>query len=285
MDSISLSNTDAKVDSPKLRIASYSQPDLIFADGLVKTFDERSILNEVNLTVREGDSLALLGATGGGKSVLLRALLGLSPYYPVDKGEIYFKGKALRELDERGLQEFRRQVVYVPQQGGFLSGIDGSEPFTIRHNFVFFFEHKLGLSEQEADRRMYESLDAVGLPQDTASKFYSHLSGGMKRRASIALAHSLNPQVIVFDEPTAGLHERASSRITDLIHGLSVEMVEGVRRTMIVTTHDLQLARRMGKVALLHDGKLHNYPSYEAFDNDRGNGAVRHYFAPPVQEE
>lgn len=201
------------------------------------------VLKGVSLHVARGDTKVVLGASGSGKSVLLKLILGL---FRADRGTITIAGRDITRMTEQELYTVRQKIAMVFQGGALFDSLN------VRENVAYRLEERRNLDEEAVERRVVESLSFVGLA-DAVEKMPSELSGGMRKRLAIARAIASEPEVILFDEPTAGLDPITAANINRLI--LRLRKMEGV--TSIVVTHDLASAFLVAdKIALLYDGAI-----------------------------
>lgn len=206
---------------------------------LRKSFRSQQVLRGIDLDVAPGELLVLMGPSGSGKSVFLRHLIGLeSP----DSGEVLVDGQAPSEQ-----LRSRLRLAMVFQSGGLLNSL------TVAENVgLYLAEHRLA-SPEDIQRIVLAKLALVRLPPDAASKLPSELSGGMRRRAAIARALTMNPQLVLFDEPTAELDPVVALAIGREIVALNRQ----TRATTIVVTHDRDLAFGIAhRIAFLADGRI-----------------------------
>jgi phospholipid/cholesterol/gamma-HCH transport system ATP-binding protein len=210
-----------------------------------KAFGKQVVLNGVDFEVREGETVALLGPSGTGKSVLLKHIIGL---IRPDVGEIYVDGKDVCRLNRRDLSELRSHIGYVFQNGAL-------------YDYMNVFENvRLGITDEDryADleycrQRVAECIRLVNLPAETIEKFPAQLSGGMRKRVGIARAIAGNPKYLLYDEPTSGLDPVNADIIDGLVQRLDHEL--GV--TSVMVTHDVRGAFRVAdRLALLSEGKI-----------------------------
>jgi len=210
-----------------------------------KAFGKQVVLNGVDFEVREGETVALLGPSGTGKSVLLKHVIGL---IRPDEGEIYVDGKDVCLLKRRELSELRSHIGYVFQNGALFDSMN------------VFENVRLGITDEDryADleycrQRVSECIRLVNLPADTIEKFPAQLSGGMRKRVGIARAIAGNPKYLLYDEPTSGLDPVNADIIDGLVQRLDREL--GV--TSVMVTHDVRGAFRVAdRLALLSEGKI-----------------------------
>ncbi|MBI4502803.1 MAG: ATP-binding cassette domain-containing protein [Gemmatimonadetes bacterium] len=218
---------------------------MIELKNVYKRFGEHVVLDGVDFVVQPGETVALLGPSGVGKSVLLKHINGL--IHP-DAGEVFVEGMDVRLLKRRELSRLRSQVGYVFQYGALFDSEN------------VFENIRLGITDDEAakdrafcERRVVECLGLVNLPPDTAEKYPAELSGGMRKRVGIARAIAGQPMYLLYDEPTSGLDPVNASIIDSLVEKLRDEL--GV--TSVVVTHDVRSAFQIAnRIALLHEGKI-----------------------------
>ena len=217
---------------------------MIRVKNLRKNIGDQEILRGVDLEIRTGETLVVIGRSGGGKSVLLKHLLGLmSP----DSGEVWYNDVNLTELGERELLPLRREMGMVFQNGALFDSM------TVGENIAFPLVEREPLTPAEIQCRVDRALELVGLAGQ-GDKMPSDLSGGMRKRAALARAAIGKPKVMFYDEPTAGLDPILSDSISKLIHRLSQEL----KMTAIVVTHDMASACQIAdRIAMLHEGKIY----------------------------
>jgi phospholipid/cholesterol/gamma-HCH transport system ATP-binding protein len=217
---------------------------VIAVKELHKSFDGRVVLNGITLTVDRGETLAVLGRSGTGKSVLLRLIIGLE--IP-DSGSICVHGSNIAGLSIDRMSEIRKRMGFLFQQSALYDSL------TVGENVAFPLEHhRSDLSASERGDRVRQLLAEVGL-EDASRKMPSDISGGMQKRVGLARALALEPEILLLDEPTAGLDPISSGEIDDLVLKLQRER----QMASIVVTHDLHSARTIAnRLALLDKGDV-----------------------------
>jgi len=211
--------------------------------GLCKSFGDNAVLRGVDLDVREGETVVVLGGSGSGKSVLLRHTVGL---HVPDRGEVWVDGAEISGLDEDELLPTRKKVGMLFQAGALFDSM------TVVDNVAFALREHSGWDEERIQGRVGEVLSLVEL-ENVEHLMPSDLSGGMRKRVALARAIVLAPRAILYDEPTTGLDPITANTINRLIRALQQRL--GV--TSIVVTHDIHSAFTVGdRIAFLHDGKI-----------------------------
>ena len=229
----------------------------IQATGLHKSFGEQVVLNGVSFSVDKGKMLAVLGKSGTGKSVLLRLLIGLER---PDSGSIQILGQEVSALHRAELTEIRKKVGYLFQQGALYDSL------TVAENVAFPLKRHSKWNETEIERKVQELLSSVGL-EESAGKLPSEVSGGMQKRVALARALALDPDILLFDEPTAGLDPITAHEIDLLI--LEQKQKRGI--TSVVVTHDIHGVRLFAdRVALLNEGEIVAEGTMDELDKNKG---------------
>jgi phospholipid/cholesterol/gamma-HCH transport system ATP-binding protein len=211
---------------------------------LVVGFGDHVVLDRLSLDVKRGEILGLVGASGGGKSVLLRTIIGLLPRRA---GTIRVFGIDLAQASEPERQAVERRWGVLFQQGALFSSL------TVRQNVLFPMRENLDLSERLLDEVATAKLEMVGLAADVGDKFPSELSGGMVKRVALARALALDPEIVFLDEPTSGLDPIGAGDFDALIKTLQ----RTLGLTVFMVTHDLDSLHTVcDRVAALADGKV-----------------------------
>jgi phospholipid/cholesterol/gamma-HCH transport system ATP-binding protein len=225
--------------------------------NLKKAFGDRPVLNGVNLDLYESENLVILGRSGTGKSVLIKCMVGL---IKPDEGHINILGKEVFKLTARELNELRLEIGFSFQGSALYDSM------TVRENLEFPLKRNLGIHDpQKLHDMVMTALDDVGL-QHAVNMMPAELSGGMKKRIGIARTLILNPKIMLYDEPTAGLDPITSTEINDLI--LSVR--EKYHTSSIIITHDISSARHTSdRIIGLVDGRCKIEGTFEHLKNAR----------------
>jgi len=211
--------------------------------GLTRRYGSKTVLDGLDFDIRRGECLAILGRSGSGKSVTLRQLNGLEK---PDGGSIVFDGVDLVTLSERELFPIRRRIAMLFQSGALFDSM------TVFDNVAFPLREHSGLSETEIGETVRHKLSLVRL-KDVEGKMPSDLSGGMKKRVALARSLALDPEVVLFDEPTTGLDPMTTATIAHLIKSIH----DSLSVTQVVVTHDLALARRVAdRIGFLADNRF-----------------------------
>lgn len=216
---------------------------VIHIKGLKKSFGSRDVLKNINLNVKKGENVVILGKSGTGKSVTIQCIVGM--LIP-DKGELTVFGEAVAELKEKELKELRMKIGFLFQGGALYDSM------TVRENLEFPLTRVLRIKDQdEIDKRVAEALDDVGLA-DAIDKMPSDLSGGMRKRVALARTIIVQPEIILYDEPTTGLDPITSREISELI----LKIQKKNRTTSIIITHDMECASiTADRIVVMNDGE------------------------------
>jgi phospholipid/cholesterol/gamma-HCH transport system ATP-binding protein len=255
---------------------SYSSEPLIELKGICKTFGQQVILDHIDLTLDQGEGLVIIGPSGTGKSTILRIIAGL---LAPDAGEVYIKGQKREGLVEDGHDPIGISMVF--QQSALFDSL------TVEENVGFMLYQHSALSHDRIQSLVREKLAMVGLRPDICDRYPSQLSGGMRKRVSLARAimsnpedPEHNPEVLLYDEPTAGLDPIASTVIEDLVRQL--QKLEGGCGTYIMVTHqDSTIRRTSDRIVLLYQGKVQWQGKVEDIDH-ADDPLVRQFFDASV---
>ena len=219
---------------------------------LQKSFGTQKVLDGVSFRIENGESVVIIGRSGGGKSVLLKHLIGL---LQPDAGEVLVNRQNIVPMNERQLLQVRRMFGMVFQGAALFDSM------TVAENVAFGLRRHEHLTEAEITKRVGEALELVDLP-GTEKKKPAELSGGMRKRVGLARAIVYHPEIVLYDEPTTGLDPIASDSIDRLI----MRTHSHFKVTTVVVTHDMRTARRVGqRVMLLHEKKIYASGEPEAF--------------------
>lgn len=220
-----------------------STKSIIEIRGLKKSFGTQPVLEDIDLDVHAGETLVVLGHSGTGKSVLIKHMnVLLRP----DEGEVIFDGQPIHDLREKDLVPVRRRIGMLFQNGALFDSL------TIADNVAFPLDEHEICSGKERTQRVAQLLDMVAL-DGAQLKMPSELSGGMRKRAALARTLALEPEVVLYDEPTTGLDPVTAQQINELITGLQ----ERLGLTSVVVTHDIASANHVAdRMAFLYDGKV-----------------------------
>ena len=225
---------------------------MIEIQGVKKRFEGKWVLDGVELSIRKGDTLVIVGKSGCGKTVLLKSLIGL---IQPEHGRILIEGKNIIGMKPRELYQVRKKF------GMLFQGAALFDSMTVEENVGLPLVEHTKLTPGEILKKVSEKLDLVGLP-GIEDKKPSELSGGMRKRVGLARALMMEPEIVLYDEPTTGLDPVTSVKINELI----AEMNDRLKVTSIAVTHDMHSAFKIGRrIAMLHSGKV-------AFD-----GSVREF--------
>jgi phospholipid/cholesterol/gamma-HCH transport system ATP-binding protein len=237
----------------------------IVIQGIHKSFGSQKVLTGINLTVDRGETLAVLGRSGSGKSVLLKVIIGLQK---PDSGSIRIHDQEVSSLNLDQMNEIRKKIGFLFQHAALYDSL------TVEQNVAFPLKRHTEKSESEQSERAKQLLAGVGMERDI-EKMPSEISGGMQKRVGLARALALDPDILLLDEPTAGLDPITAGEIEELILKLQKER----NMASIIVTHDLHGARTLAdRLALLHEGNVMiegSFDDLEKSDDEFVSGFLR----------
>jgi phospholipid/cholesterol/gamma-HCH transport system ATP-binding protein len=243
---------------------------MIDVRNLQKSFGAQRVLDGVNMRIHSGESVVIIGRSGGGKSVLLKHIIGL--LHP-DAGEVLIDGQNIVPMNERELIEVRRKF------GMLFQGAALFDSMSVAENVAFALRRQRQCSEEEVRAKVSEALEMVELP-GVEHKKPAELSGGMRKRVGLARAIVYRPEILVYDEPTTGL----DPVISDSIDKLIICIREKLKVTSVVVTHDMRSARRVGqRIFMLYHGKI--YATGTAEEIFASEDPVVHRFVNGIAEQ
>jgi phospholipid/cholesterol/gamma-HCH transport system ATP-binding protein len=240
--------------------------DPVIFEHVSKAFGQNEVLRDVSFSVPRGEALCILGRSGTGKSVTLKLMIGL---LKADQGKVLIDGEDVSSLDEDGLSRIRRKMGFLFQSAALF------DSFSLGDNLALPL-HRLDRSKSKDEIRTIvdKALDEVGLKKDK-DKLPVALSGGMRKRAGLARALMLKPEILLVDEPSSGLDRITSSEIDDLLMKVKTEQ----HSTLIVVTHDIRGARSIGdRFAILDRGSLVGLGTAEELEKSE-NKLVREFIS------
>lgn len=221
---------------------------------LKKSFGSNEVLKDINLTIKKGENLVVLGKSGSGKSVLIKCLVGL---IDPDDGEISLFDQDISELNGEKLNQLRKRIGFLFQSAALYDSM------SVRENLEFPLRDSKKLSESEIEALVVEALTNVGL-EDAIEKMPSELSGGMRKRVGLARTLILKPEIIFYDEPTTGLDPITSSEISQLM----LDIQKKYDTASIIITHDIECARlTANRMIVLRDGMCVAEGTFEELEN------------------
>ncbi|GAB2810226.1 ABC transporter ATP-binding protein [Ferruginibacter profundus] len=238
---------------------------VIAVKGLKKSFDNLIVLNGIDIDILKGENIAVLGRSGSGKSVLIKIISGLLKQ---DSGTVTVLGQEVDKLNEKELQELRMKIGFSFQNSALYDSM------SVKGNLAFpLVRNKRKLSSKEVDAAIESVLNDVGLPQ-TINQMPAELSGGQRKRIGIARTLILKPEIMLYDEPTAGLDPITCIEINNLI----VKVQKEYNTTSIIITHDLTCAKTTAdKLTMILDGKFLTPAGFEEIFNS-DNADVKSFY-------
>jgi len=230
---------------------------VIEIDNLKKGFAGQEVLSGVTFKLLNGENLAILGKSGSGKSVLIKCIVRL---LNSDEGNILIFGENVNALKTDGLALMREKIGFLFQSGALYDSM------TVKQNLEFPLQRiKKKLSQEERDNKILETLENVGLA-DSIDKMPSQLSGGMRKRISLARTLVVDPLIMLYDEPTTGLDPVTSDEISALINDIQ----EKYKTSSIIITHDIECARNTAsRLIMLDEGKVHMEGTLKEFESSK----------------
>lgn len=211
--------------------------------NLCKSFEDHVVLDNANLTIKDGETIVIIGRSGCGKSVLLKHIIGIMK---PDSGQVVIDGQDITRLNGKELNELRLKF------GMLFQGAALFDSLNVRDNVGFNLIEHTKLDEQSIDKRVAECLEMVGL-RGIENLRISELSGGMRKRAGLARAICMNPKIILYDEPTTGVDPIMGDAVNDLIR----ELQSKLKTTAVAVTHDMTSAYKIAdRIAMLYKGKI-----------------------------
>ena len=239
-----------QTDTKRVELAVESEPVITIRD-LYKSFGDLHVLKGVDLDVNKGENVVVLGRSGTGKSVLIKIISGL---LKADRGSVQVLGQEVGGLDEKELRDLRMKIGFSFQNSALYDSM------TVRENLEFpLVRNVKNLSRAEINKSVEEVLESVGLSR-TINQMPSELSGGQRKRIGIARTLIMNPDIMLYDEPTAGLDPTTCIEINELIN----EVKEKYHTSSILITHDLTCAKMTGdRLAMLLDGTFARVGTFE----------------------
>ncbi|MBW2560634.1 MAG: ABC transporter ATP-binding protein [Deltaproteobacteria bacterium] len=234
-----------------------------------KSFGRQKVLGGINLEIEDGKTTVIIGGSGGGKSVLLKHIIGL---LRPDSGQVLVDGVDIATLNDRDLNEIRKKFGMLFQEAALFDSMN------VMENVAFPLREHTKKKETEIRQIVADMLKAVGLP-GVEGKMPSELSGGMRKRVGLARAIAMHPQIVLFDEPTTGLDPVMTEAINELI----VETQKNFDLTCVVISHDVQSIFTVGhKIAMLYEGEIIEYGTSEEI-RESSNPVLRQFLSGSLE--
>ena len=216
---------------------------ILKAENIIKAFDKQVVLNDINLSIIQGEFVSVMGSSGSGKSTLMNCLSGIDQ---VDEGIIYFQDQNLTQLSADELADLRRiKMGFVFQEATFLPYLN------ILDNIILPSTLRAQTTQGELLERARELMRKTGI-SDLASRSINHVSGGQLQRAGVCRALLHQPEILFADEPTGALNSKMANEVMDIFRG----MIETEKTTILLVTHDALIASMTERVLLMHDGRI-----------------------------
>lgn len=230
---------------------------VIRIENVQKHFGSLEVLKDVSMKLYKGENLVVLGKSGTGKSVLIKCIVRL---LDADEGKIHVLDQEINSLKEKELDGVREKIGFLFQSGALYDSM------TVRENLTFPLKRiKKELTSEEINKKIEEALENVGLPQ-VIDKMPSELSGGMRKRVSLARTIIIDPSIMLYDEPTTGLDPVTSDEISSLINDIQKKY----KTSSIIITHDIECVRAVAnRIIMLHEGRVYMEGSLEEFENSK----------------
>jgi phospholipid/cholesterol/gamma-HCH transport system ATP-binding protein len=238
---------------------------VIAIEKVNKSFGSQVVLKDITINLFNGENLVILGKSGSGKSVLIKCIVGL---LNADSGIINVLGKDVVQMKTKALDEIRAKIGFLFQSGALYDSM------TVRQNLEFPLRRiRKDLTDEEKESKIKEVLANVGLG-DSIDKMPSQLSGGMRKRISLARTIVVDPEILLYDEPTTGLDPVTSAEISTLI----LDIQKKYKTSSIIITHDIQCANTTAnRIVMLNDGGIHMEGNLSDFHNSK-DGLVKSFF-------
>ncbi|MES2267707.1 MAG: ATP-binding cassette domain-containing protein [Bacteroidota bacterium] len=254
---------EIKENNPE--VAKPTNEIVVDIDHISKSFGDRDVLKDINLQLKRGENVVVLGKSGQGKSVTIQCIVGL---LTPDTGTVKVFGEDVAQMNDEQLKELRTKVGFLFQSGALYDSM------TVRDNLEFPLTRILKITDQaELDKRVEEALDGVGL-SDAIDKLPSDLSGGMRKRAGLARTMIVRPEIMLYDEPTTGLDPITSREISELI----LSMQKKYKTSAIIITHDMECAKiTADRVVIMNEGTYIAEGSFDELKNS-DDELVRSFF-------
>jgi len=258
--------TTTAIDKPEKKATATASGEAVIAiKGLSKAFGSNHVLKNINLELRKGENVVVLGRSGTGKSVTIQCIVGL---LKPDEGSVKVFGEEVSDMDEKELKDLRIRIGFLFQSGALYDSM------TVRENMEFPLTRVLKIKDQaEIDKRVQSVLESVGLA-DAIEKMPSDLSGGMRKRAGLARTLIVDPEIMLYDEPTTGLDPITSREISELI----ISIQKKNKTSSIIITHDMECARiASDRVLIMDDGEYVAEGTFDALHQSKDK-TVASYF-------